>query len=186
MKSVILAQSAAIAVIGALGMFGCGAEAGQPPTAAVAAQPAPTSSTITPSVPTAGPESDAVALPASEGRSLPATQRPPESQTLEDSLEAIDMPMTSIMSGEFPVEEEMPEPTMDSAPDSADSREVGGGAISALPTPGVVDDQGNLRQPEPGAALIDFTLPRAGGGEITLSEIGRDQNTVLVFYRAFW
>ena len=116
-------------------------------------------------------------------RSSLATQSPSETQSLNDRITATDLARAGIVLGEFRVAEEMAQPA---TPGSPDSGEVGGGAISALPTPGLVDDQGNLRQPEPGDALIDFTLPRAGGGEITLSEIGRDQNTVLVFYRAFW
>ncbi len=94
----------------------------------------------------------------------------------------MDVAMAGIMLGEFPAEEEMPEPAMDSATASG----LEARAIPTVLIPGAVDDQGNLQQPEPGDPLIDFTLPRAGGGELTLSEIGRDQNTVLVFYRAFW
>ncbi len=33
---------------------------------------------------------------------------------------------------------------------------------------------------------LDFTLPNAHGGEVTLSDYRADKNVVLVFYRAFW
>ncbi len=108
--------------------------------------------------------------------SLPATQ------SLEDRITATDLAMAGVVLREFPTVVKPPAPAMDSTP----APDLEGRAISAVPTPGAVDDQGNLKQPEPGDPLIDFTLPRAGGGEITLSEIGRDRYTVLVFYRAFW
>ncbi len=176
MKSVVLARTAAIAAVAILAGISCTAGADQPPTAEVAAQPAALSSTPAPAVPTSRPASDAIESQGSETQSLPTTQ------SLEDRLAAIDAAMAGTMPGEFPEAEEMPEPAMD----SASASDVEGRAISAVPTPGAVDDQGNLPQPEPGDLLIDFTLPRAGGGEITLSEIGRDRYTVLVFYRAFW
>ncbi len=91
--------------------------------------------------------------------------------------------MASAMVGKSPELEEIPELAMDSPPETG---ELEGRAVPAVPTIGAIDDQGNLAQPELGDLLIDFTLPRAGGGEVTLSEIGGDQNTVLVFYRAFW
>ena len=70
--------------------------------------------------------------------------------------------------------------------DDPDGEAISTAPTSVVPTRVMIDAQGNLPQPELGDALIDFTLPRAGGGEITLSEVGGDKNTVLVFYRAFW
>ncbi len=176
MKSVVIARTAAVAAVLVLAGIGCNAGADQPLTAAAAVRPATLPSPTAPAIPATRPASEAITPPAAETQSLPTTP------SLEDRLAAMDMAMAGIMLGEFPDAEEMAEPAMDSAlaPD------MEGRAISAVPTPGAVDDQGNLPQPELGDALIDFTLPRAGGGEITLSELGRDQYTVLVFYRAFW
>ena len=171
MKLLVIAPTAAIAAVLVLAGIGCNAQADQPPAPTPSAQPAAPPSAIATAVPTSRPALEAITPPAAQAPSL------------DDRLAAMDMAMAGIMLGEFPDAEEMAEQAMDSSLDSGD---LESGAISAVPAEGAVDDQGNLSQPELGDPLIDFTLPRAGGGEITLSEIGRDQYTVLVFYRAFW
>ncbi len=160
MNAIVTARTVALAALLSIGVVGCGAES-DPAPAAIPAQSAPS-----PAAAPTEPAADA-AIPA------PAELSP------DERIEAI----SGVMLGEFPDAEDTPEPAMDPTSESGD---LEGRAISAVPTPAAVDEQGNLPQLEPGDALIDFTLPRAGGGEVTLSEIGSDQNTVLVFYRAFW
>ncbi len=182
MKPVVIARTAAIAAVLVLAGIGCNAGAGQSPTAV--AEAGATATAIPPAVPTPRPASDAIATPA------PDTPLLPDPQALKDRIATMTGDVPDEVSDELLTAEDTPEPAMDSDeepdPDDPDGEAISAAPTSVVPTRGVVDAQGNLPQPEPGDALIDFTLPRAGGGEITLSEVGGDKNTVLVFYRAFW
>ncbi len=162
MNAIVTARTVALAALLSIGVVGCGAATDLAPASAATPSPA------------------ASAAPAIGDLAAAAVSSPvPGGLSGDERIEAI----SGVMLGEFPDAEDTPEPAMDPTSESGD---LEGRAISAVPTPATVDVQGNQPQPEPGDALIDFTLPRAGGGEVTLSEIGGDQNTVLVFYRAFW
>lgn len=182
MKPVTVVRIAAVAAVVVFAGIGCGAGAGQSPTAV--AEAGATATAIPPVVPIPRPASDAIATPA------PDTPLLPDPQALKDRIATMTGDVPDEVSDELLTGEDTPEPAMDSDeepdPDDPDGEAISAAPTSVVPKRAVVDAQGNLPQPEPGDALIDFTLPRAGGGEITLSEVGGDKNTVLVFYRAFW
>ncbi len=132
--------------------------------------PAPPADTPTPE-PTATPEPVATATPVPPTPMSPAdTPAPQPTSTPAPVATATPVPPTATPT---------PRPTPTSVP-TATPTPVPTATPTPVPTATPVP-------PTPARELaLDFTLPNAQGGEVTLSDYRGEKNVVLVFYRAFW